>query len=99
MFEVFDLFKVFRALVENQFGRKLKILISDNGGEYVNFEFIQYCKDAGIQMQNFILYTPQKNGVAKRKNKSLKEMATCRMEAKTLPPRFWAEAIKFASYI
>ena len=38
--EVFDLFKVFRALVENQSGRKLKILRSDNGGEYVKFEFI-----------------------------------------------------------
>ena len=39
--EVFDLFKVFRALVENQSERKLKILRSDNGGEYVKFEFIQ----------------------------------------------------------
>ena len=41
----FDLFKVFKALAENQSGRKLKILRSDNGGEYVNSEFIQYCKD------------------------------------------------------
>ena len=46
--EVFDLFKVFRALVESQSGRKLKILRSDNGGEYVKYEFIQYSKDAGI---------------------------------------------------
>ena len=48
--EVFGLFKVFRALVENQFGRKLKILEFDNGGEYVKSDFIQYCKDEGIQM-------------------------------------------------
>ena len=53
-FEVFDLFKVFRALVENQFGRKIKILRYENGGEYVKFELIQYCKDAGIQMQHSI---------------------------------------------
>ena len=46
--EVFDLFKVFKALVENQSGRRLKILTSDNGGEYVKSEFIQYCKYAGI---------------------------------------------------
>ena len=38
--EVFDLFKVFRALVENQSGRKLKILKFDNGGEYFKYEFI-----------------------------------------------------------
>ena len=38
--EVFDLFKVSRALVENQSGRKPKILRFDNGGEYVKSEFI-----------------------------------------------------------
>ena len=50
-------------------------------------------------MQDSIPYTPQKNGVAERKNISLKEMATCMMEDKTLPPKFWDEAIKCASYI
>ena len=57
--DVFDLFKVFRALVENQSGRKIKILRYDNGGEYVKSNFIQYCKDAGIQMKHSIPYTPQ----------------------------------------
>ena len=52
--EFFYLFKVFKALVENQFGRKLKILRSDNGGEYLKSKFIQYCKDAGIHMQHSI---------------------------------------------
>ena len=47
-FEVFDLFNVFRALVENHFGRKLKILRYDNGGEYVKSEFIHYCKYAAF---------------------------------------------------
>ena len=47
--EVFDLFKVFKALVENHFGRRLKILRSENGGEYVKYEFIQYCEDACIR--------------------------------------------------
>ena len=42
--EVFGLFKVFKALVENQSGRKLKILRFDNGGEYVKYNFIQYFK-------------------------------------------------------
>ena len=46
--EVFGLFKVFKALVENQSGRKLKVLRSDNGGEYVKSEFIQYCADAAF---------------------------------------------------
>ena len=48
--EVLGLFKVFKALVENQSGRKIKVVIFDNGGEYVESELIQYCADAGIQM-------------------------------------------------
>ena len=46
--EVFGLFKVFKALVENQSGRKLKVLRYDNGGEYVKYDFIQYYSDVGI---------------------------------------------------
>ena len=52
-----------------------------------------------MKMQHSIPYTPQQNGVAERKNRSLKEMATCMMESKNFPPKFWDEAIKFASYI
>ena len=52
-----------------------------------------------VHMQHSIPYTPQQNGVAERKNKSLKEMATCMMEAKTLPPKYWTEAINYVSYI
>ena len=70
-------------MVENQSGRKLKVLRSDNGGEYVKFEFIQYFADAGIHIKHSIPYTQQQNGVAKRKNRSLKEMETCMMESKT----------------
>ena len=50
-------------------------------------------------MWDSIPYTPQQNGVAERKNRSLKEMATCMMEDKILPPKFWAEAINYTSYI
>ena len=46
--EVFDLFKVFKTLVENHSRRRLKILEYDNGAEYVKLKFIQYCKDVGI---------------------------------------------------
>ena len=36
--EFFDIFKVFRAFVENQYGRKLKILRYDIGVEYVKYD-------------------------------------------------------------
>ena len=50
-------------------------------------------------MLHSIPYTPQQNGVVERKKRSLKEMETCMMEAKNLPPNFCAEAINCASYI
>ena len=56
--EVFSLFKVFKALVENKSGRKLKVLKYENGGEYVKSNFIQYINlDAGIHMEHSIPYT------------------------------------------
>ena len=74
MSEVVDLFNVFRALVENQSGRKIKILRYENGGEYVKYNFIYYFKYVGIYKEHSIPYTPHQNGVAERKNISLKEM-------------------------
>ena len=50
-------------------------------------------------MQHSVPYTPQQNGVAERKNKALKEMATCMIEAKNLIPNIWFEAIKCDAYI
>eukprot|EP00253_Pinus_taeda_P027812 PITA_27812 len=53
----------------------LPMLRSDNGGEYVKKDFINFCTENGIQMQHTVPYTPQQNGVAERKNRTLKEMA------------------------
>ena len=50
-------------------------------------------------MQHSVPYTPQQNGVAERKNRALKEMATCMLEDKDLCPNIWDEAINCASYV
>jgi transposase InsO family protein len=49
IFEVFSKFKEFKALIENLYVRKIKILRSDNGGEYTSKEFVNFCKDVGIK--------------------------------------------------
>ena len=56
------------------------------GGEYIKIYFQHYCESEGIRMEHSVPYTPQHNGVAKRKNRSLKEIATCILQAKNIPP-------------
>jgi hypothetical protein len=74
-------------------------LRTDNGGEYVNNNFTSYCTTQGIQMQYNVPYTPQQNGVAERKNRTLKEMVDCMIQSKGLSLKYWAEAINCANYI
>ena len=50
-------------------------------------------------MEHSVPYTLEKNGVAERKNRALKEMETCMIEAKDLSPKLWDEAIKCVAYI
>jgi transposase InsO family protein len=97
--EVFQHLKDFKALVETQSGKKIKVLRTDNGGEYVNHEIHNLFHEAGIQLQHTVPYTPQQNGVVEQKNRSLKEMASCMLHAKSLPQRLWAEALNCATYI
>jgi hypothetical protein len=47
--EVFSKFMEFKALVENQIGKKIKVLRSNNGGEYTSKEFDACCRDARDQ--------------------------------------------------
>lgn len=63
--EVFNAFMEFKALVENQTGRKIKCLQSDNGKEYVNREFDDFLKKEGIKRR--LTHTPEQNGIAPRK--------------------------------
>lgn len=46
--EVFDRFKEFKALVENHIGRNIKILHSENGREYTNKNFTNFCAKEDI---------------------------------------------------
>jgi hypothetical protein len=50
-------------------------------------------------MQYNVPYTPQENGVAERKNHTLKEMANCMIQSKGLSLKYWAKAIKCENYI
>jgi transposase InsO family protein len=61
--EVFGRFQEFKALVENVTGRKIKALISNNGGEYTWKAFKEFCALAEIKKEWKAPYNPQQNGV------------------------------------
>ncbi|MCH80296.1 retrovirus-related pol polyprotein from transposon tnt 1-94 [Trifolium medium] len=73
--EVFDEFKRFKALVENQSSKR--ILRTDGGGEYTSKKFESFCVENGIEHEVTAPYTPQHNGLAERRNMTILDMARC----------------------
>ena len=98
--EVFNKFKECKALpIENQTGKKIKVLRTDNGGEFCENKFEKFCKECGIARQKTTPYTPQQNGVAERMNRSLMEKARSMLSSAGLGQEFWALAIDTACYL
>ena len=90
--EVFNKFVEFKASVENLSGKKIKVLRTDNRGEYTSNEFKDFCKVEGIKRELTTPYTPQQNGVAERKNRSIVEAAKAMIHDQNLPMQLWVEA-------
>ena len=66
----------FQARVERETGKKLKVLRTDNGGEFTSVEFGEYCAGEGVQHHHLAPYAPQQNGVVERRNQMV--VATAR---------------------
>lgn len=97
--EVFSVFKSFKKLVETQSGETIKMLRTDNGGEYTSKDFKAFCEEFGIVHQLTVPYSPQQNGVSERKNRTVMEMARCMLFEKKLPKVLWAEAVNTSVYL
>lgn len=91
--QVYDCFVNYKNLVENQLESKIKILRTDNGGEYCSNKFKQLCEQSGIVHQKSCPYTPQQNGLSERYNRTIVERARCMLFDSNLPRNFWAEAV------
>ena len=97
--EAFDKFKIYKAEIETQLGVKIKILHSDRGGEYFSNEFTLFRKQQGIIHQCTAPYTPQQNGVAERKNRTLVEMVNAMLISSSLPYNLRGDAMLSVCYI
>ena len=73
--DVFATFKSFVKVIHNEFEITIKRVRSDNGSEFKNTRIDELCDDFRIRHQFLAKYTPQSNGVVKRKNRTLIDMA------------------------
>ena len=80
-------------MVETETNLRLKCLRSNNGGEYINRGFKEYCAVNGIKMEKTIPRTPQQNGVAEHMNRTINERARSMRLHSRLPKAFWADAV------
>ncbi|KAH9650266.1 hypothetical protein KPL70_026310 [Citrus sinensis] len=97
--QVFDKFKEWKFLVENQTGKKLKKLRTDNGLEFCNQRFDKYCAKEGVMRHRTVRLTPQQNGLAEMMNRTLMEKVRCMLVQTKLPKSLWAEILLTACYL
>nr|GEU86160.1 putative ribonuclease H-like domain-containing protein [Tanacetum cinerariifolium] len=77
-----------KAQVENLNDTKVKQLRSDNGTEFKNHTFEAYCDEKGISQNFSSPCTPEQNGVAERRNRTLIEAARTMLNSASLPKQF-----------
>ncbi|GMI79054.1 hypothetical protein HRI_001574700 [Hibiscus trionum] len=97
--EVLKVFLKWKNMIENQTGKKIKRLRTDNGGEYRSDPLFDVCQEHGIVRHFTVRHTPQQNGVAERMNRTLLEKVRCMLSNAGLGKPFWAEAVTYAGHL
>ncbi|KAM5583100.1 hypothetical protein ABKV19_003159 [Rosa sericea] len=97
--ESLSMFKRFKSIVERESGALICCLRTDRGGEFTSKEFNDFCIANGIKRQLTAAYTPQQNGVAERKNRSIMNLVRSMLSEKKVPNEFWPEAVNWRVHI
>ncbi|GJS57271.1 retrovirus-related pol polyprotein from transposon TNT 1-94 [Tanacetum coccineum] len=84
--------------IENLNEVSVKELRSDNGTEFKNHKMEEFCDEKGISQNFSSPYTPEQNGVAERRNRTLIEAAETMLNSAKLSKQFWGEAVNIACY-
>jgi transposase InsO family protein len=92
------IFKIFVKQAQNKFESSVVKVRSDNGSEFRNTQVEELCNDIGIKHEFSSTYTPQKNRVVERKNKTLITLARAMLDDYGISQRFWEEAINTACH-
>jgi transposase InsO family protein len=96
--ETQEVLKKFLKRVQNEFDAKIKRIRIDNGTEFKNTQEEDYLDEEAIKHEFLTPYTPQRNGVVERKNRTLIEMARIMLDEYKTSDRFWMEAVNTACH-
>ncbi|KAI3518158.1 hypothetical protein L1887_06607 [Cichorium endivia] len=96
---VFRAFSIFQTLIKTQFERPIKTFQCDNGTEYNNQSFHNFCTENGLVFRFSCPYTSAQNGKAERKIRSINNIVRTLLTHASLPPSFWHHALSMATYI
>ncbi|KAK9049523.1 hypothetical protein SSX86_031509 [Deinandra increscens subsp. villosa] len=97
--DVFNVFSTFSKLIHTQFGAKIKQFQCDNGKEYANANFENFCRQNGMIFRFSCPYTSSQNGKAERTIRSINNIIRTLLAQSSLPPSFWHHALDMATYI
>ncbi|GJW15361.1 putative ribonuclease H-like domain-containing protein [Tanacetum coccineum] len=97
--ETNEILKNFIKEIENLVDKKVKIIRSENETEFKNKVMDDFCREKCIKREYSITRTPQQNGVAEKRNRTLIEAARTMLADSKLPTTFWAEAVSTACYV
>ena len=97
--EVLDKFLAFKTHVEKKSRKAIKVLRMDNGIMYVNRRLKDFCRHEGIDLQTPAAFSSHKTDIAALRIRTLKSMASCMIQAKSLDPSLEVEAISSATHI
>jgi transposase InsO family protein len=97
--ELFEHFQIFALKLNNEHPNCLKAIHSDNGTEFKNASFDQFCLEHGADQQFSSSCVPRQNGVVEQKNYTLVVMARMMLDEHKTLRRVWADAISTACHI
>jgi len=97
--EVGKLLKTFISQVELETSQKVKILRSDEGGEYIASHIKDFLEQCGIKHEITTPDTPQRNRVTERLNWTLLNRTRAMLADAALPKSYWLEALNYATHL
>jgi transposase InsO family protein len=86
-------------VVKNCQNTKVREIVSDRGGEFLNQAFAELVLVRGITHTFSPPYTPEHNGFAERANRTILDKARCLLTSRNLPRAYWAEAVNSAAFL